>query len=155
MISYFELAPPNRELASNETDSVQIDTTSWNNDGWKVLFISIGAICGALLRWKISSSIAVLNSNWTKWSILVINAIGSLLLGVIAALGTKLSSPYSLSIGVGFCGSFTTFSTYAVDVVKLFDNNESAQAMLLFILTNIICIGVAALSFILTKRSVI
>lgn len=124
----------------------------YENDGYRVLFITIGAIVGALLRWKITITFASLNISYTKWSTLGINSAGSLVLGVIAALGPNLSSPYILTIGVGFCGSFTTFSTFAVDVVRLFDQQASATAMALLVLTNTIAIALAAVGYFSAKR---
>ena len=51
------------------------------------------------------------------WTILVINVLGSLLLGILAAvLGPDRL--WRLFLGVGVLGGFTTFSTFAVDVVQ-------------------------------------
>ena len=134
-----------------ETEKPAAPGAAFNNldsPGLQVFFIMIGAIPGALLRWKINLAFG---SN-SRWSTVGINAVGSLILGAIAALGTTIPTPVPLAIGTGFCGSFTTFSTYAVDVVKLFDANAPGEAVLAFFLTNILGIGFAALSFMLTKN---
>ena len=127
-------------------------TLQFEAEGWRVLFVCLGAFVGALLRWKIQVSFNDIDPKWTRWATLGINACGSLLLGAIAALGTTNASPITLTIGVGFCGSFTTFSTYAVDVVKLFDGDKAGDAVLLVVLSNTISICAAAFSYMLTKR---
>ena len=127
-------------------------TPQFEADGWRVLFVSFGAFVGALLRWKLQALFNDINPQWTRWATLGINTCGSLLLGAIAALGMTIASPITLTIGVGFCGSFTTFSTYAVDVVKLFDGDKAGEAVLLAVLSNGCCLGAAAFSYMLTKR---
>lgn len=44
------------------------------------------------------------------WGILTVNVLGSLLMGAVIA---ALTGPWALFAGTGFCGSFTTFSTFA------------------------------------------
>jgi CrcB protein len=78
-----------------------------------------GAVAGALLRWKITSVCAQNNIN-TVIAVMSINTAGSFALG---SLASSNASPNSLLFfGTGFCGSFTTFSTFSVDVVKLLES---------------------------------
>jgi len=125
----------------------------FDSDGWKVLFVSVGALAGALLRWKITTAVASVDVKLTRYSTLAINSAGSLILGAVAALGSSIASPITLCVGVGFCGSFTTFSTYAVDTIKLLSAGAVGEAALLVVSTNIVCLSLAALSFFLTKNS--
>ncbi|MDX6198412.1 MAG: fluoride exporter [Actinomycetota bacterium] len=73
------------------------------------LLVVLGACVGAPLRLLVSR--AVPDENGT----LVVNVVGSLLLGLFAGLS---GHPYAL-LGVGFCGAFTTYSTFAVEAVSL------------------------------------
>jgi CrcB protein len=73
------------------------------------LLVALGAFVGAPLRLLVSR--AVPDENGT----LVVNVVGSLLLGLFAGLSTEW---YAL-LGVGFCGAFTTYSTFAVEAVTL------------------------------------
>ena len=144
------------ELDSLDRALEDVPTPSfYDNDGFRVVFIMLGAFCGALLRWKITVSVAAINSEWTRWSTVGINCVGSCLLGVIGGFGSRLPAPYSLAVGVGFCGSFTTFSTYAVDVVRLLagsDVSSIGECLLLIFLSNVLSIGFASLSFLLVTR---
>jgi CrcB protein len=48
-----------------------------------------------------------------------VNVLGSLLLGVV--LASPVGGPARLAAGAGFCGAFTTFSSFAVETVRLFE----------------------------------
>ena len=72
-----------------------------NND---FVIISIGAIPAAIFRWQIDQ-------------IFIVNTIGCFLLGFINAL--PITSRYKLILGVGFCGSLTTFSGWSFQLFKL------------------------------------
>ncbi len=53
-----------------------------------------------------------------------INMIGSFALGTIIAQGSSIKRTKVLCLGTGFCGAFTTFSTFSVDIVLLFDKGK-------------------------------
>lgn len=53
------------------------------------------------------------------WGTLVINVSGSLLLGLIAALFRDRSGTGFLLFGTGFCGGYTTFSTFSLEVTEM------------------------------------
>jgi CrcB protein len=73
------------------------------------LLVALGACVGAPMRLLVSR--AVPDENGT----LVVNVLGSLLIGLFAGL-----SPHWYAVlGVGFCGAFTTYSTFAVEAVTL------------------------------------
>lgn len=72
--------------------------------------VSIGAVGGALARYQITKYSQ--KNGLTPWSTCAINVLGSTILGGVA--GRQISPSMSLLIGTGFCGSFTTFSTFSV-----------------------------------------
>tara|TARA_B100000965_G_scaffold176526_1_gene147235 strand:- start:369 stop:713 length:345 start_codon:yes stop_codon:yes gene_type:complete len=67
-------------------------------------FISMGAIPGALFRWQIDE-------------IFIVNLIGCFLLGFFNSL--NISKKYKLTLGVGLCGSMTTFSGWSFHLHNL------------------------------------
>jgi CrcB protein len=73
------------------------------------LLVVLGAAVGAPARLLVSRAVA------GERGTLVVNVSGSLLLGLFAGLS---HSAYAL-LGVGFCGAFTTFSTFAVEAVTM------------------------------------
>jgi CrcB protein len=73
------------------------------------LLVVLGAVFGAPARLLVSRMVA------GERGTLVVNVAGSLLVGLFAGLST---SAYAL-LGVGFCGAFTTYSTFAVEAVTM------------------------------------
>jgi fluoride exporter len=86
-----------------------------------IFYIAIGAVAGALLRYLVTSEALFLDS--LPVSVLIINIAGSFILGVTMAGVSRLgfSSDFVLLIGVGFCGSLTTMSSFAYETVNLAD----------------------------------
>ncbi|WP_093876021.1 fluoride efflux transporter CrcB [Streptomyces sp. TLI_105] len=68
------------------------------------------------------------------WTILTVNATGCLVLGVLMVLLTETATaPHPLLrpfLGTGFCGGFTTFSTYGLDTQRLLSAGEPARGLL-------------------------
>jgi CrcB protein len=73
------------------------------------LLVVIGAAVGAPARLLVSRVVAGPRGT------LVVNVLGSLLLGLLAGL----SAPAYALVGIGFCGAFTTYSTFAVETVTM------------------------------------
>jgi len=87
------------------------------------LWISLGAILGANARYILSSYLAKTLSPIFPFSTLLINASGSLIVGFFIAWTSErvLVDPrWRLFLVVGFCGGFTTFSSYAYETIAYF-----------------------------------
>ena len=73
-----------------------------------IVLVGLAGAAGALTRWQLDAVLTrVLPQAWRPLSILLINVLGSGLLGVLAGH----SAPVPVIAGVGFLGAFTTFST--------------------------------------------
>jgi fluoride exporter len=82
-----------------------------------ILAVGFGGACGALLRYFVSVLTA---HSFFPFGTLVINILGSFLLGMINGyFETKKKSLVFLALGSGFCGGFTTMSTFSQEMVKL------------------------------------
>jgi len=89
-----------------------------------IFFLSIGAIGGAFIRYKITSYpeiYGVMGSN-----VIIVNIIGSFFLGAFSIISAyyNLDTKYSLFIAIGFCGSLTTMSSLALESTIMFENRE-------------------------------
>ena len=92
--------------------------------GVEFLLLGLGALAGAFLRYKMTESpilFGVLPIN-----ILIINVLGSFILGifVVISMNYNLDPKYSIFIAIGFCGSFTTMSSFAFQSVSLIETKD-------------------------------
>jgi CrcB protein len=90
----------------------------------EILFLAVGAVIGVCLRYRLVESPVLVYG--LPVNILVVNVLGSFILGFfsIVSIGLNLDSQYALLIAVGFCGSFTTMSSFALETSNLLDNNR-------------------------------
>lgn len=98
--------------------------------------LAAGAVIGAFLRYKlVESPVAVYG---LPVNVLVVNVLGSFILGAFSVLsiGLNLEPQYTLLVAVGFCGSFTTMSSFALETSNLADANRFSL-MALNVLANV------------------
>lgn len=82
-----------------------------------IVLVFLGGGFGSVLRYLLSN---YLNgpTNTFPYGTFAVNVLGSLLIGIILGLAAKnntLSQPQALLLATGFCGGFTTFSTFAYE----------------------------------------
>jgi fluoride exporter len=98
--------------------------------------LAVGALVGAFLRYKMVESPTAIYG--LPINVLTVNIIGSFILGLfsILSVGFNLDPQYTLLVAVGFCGSFTTMSSFALETSNLIDANRFSL-MALNILANV------------------
>ena len=92
--------------------------------GLEFIFLAVGSILGAYLRFKVIESPLLFNT--LPVNILVVNVIGAFILGAFIVMSQQwhLDGKYSLFAAIGFCGSLTTMSSFALDSSNLLDNRH-------------------------------
>jgi CrcB protein len=92
--------------------------------GIEFAFLALGAVAGAYVRYRMSESPLVFGT--LPVNILIINVVGSFILGIFSVLAAlwNLDSRYSLFAAVGFCGSLTTMSSFALETSAMIDNRQ-------------------------------
>ncbi|MCV0412586.1 CrcB family protein [Nitrosarchaeum sp.] len=92
--------------------------------GLEFVFLAVGSVLGAFLRYKITESPLLFNT--LPLNVLIVNVIGAFVLGMFIIISEQwnLDGRYSLLAAVGFCGSLTTMSSFALDSSNLFDNHH-------------------------------
>lgn len=112
---------------------------------WKpYLWISFGALLGANLRYFLTRIITRLSDASFPYGTLVINVTGSLVLGFFLVWTTErvLADPlWRLLVAIGFCGSYTTFSSYAFETMAYFEQGHWALFATNILTNNILCLG--------------
>lgn len=107
-----------------------------------LLLVALGAVPGALLRWQMGLALADRN--------LLVNVLGAALLGWLA--GLPAAPRRQLLLGIGFCGSLTTFSSWMLDAVRLIAAGEAGTALGLIGISLGVGLGTAWLGFWLAQR---
>lgn len=91
------------------------------------LWVSLGAVVGACARYMISRFASKILSPDFPYGTLFINVTGSLLLGWFMIWSTERAMPdprWRLALAIGFCGSYTTFSSYAFESFAYFEQGH-------------------------------
>jgi CrcB protein len=121
--------------------------------------VAAGAIPGALLRWQLDRlsrdlPIALLPDLLAegRGAVLLVNLVGSFLLGLLVARAGR-QPRLTLLVGIGFCGSFTTFSSWILQLQQLLGRGQAAGALLLLALSLVGGLAAAALGLCLAEGS--
>nr|QNO49551.1 putative fluoride ion transporter CrcB [Methanosarcinales archaeon ANME-2c ERB4] len=119
----------------------------------KLLFIAIGGAIGALLRYALSGVAYKYIGSGFPWGTLCVNLIGAFAIGILWGLSeqTTISSDFRTFAFIGILGSFTTFSTYALETVNLFRDGEIKLALANVLITNVLGIALVISGFIASK----
>jgi len=107
---------------------------------WHLLYVALGGAMGAVAR--------ALAGHWIRgtfpWSTLTVNVAGSLIIGfVLAWMATKPNQPQALTflVATGFCGSFTTFSTFSYETLALLQQQRWEAGLANIALNILVCLG--------------
>ena len=101
----------------------------------ELILVALGAVPGALVRWQVAL-------HWADCHVLV-NVLGAALLGFLA--GLPAAPRRQLLIGIGFCGSLTTFSSWMLEAMQLISAGKIVEALGLIGFTLGLGVGAAAL----------
>ncbi len=108
-----------------------------------ILWVSLGAIAGANLRYFAGQYIARIFPSSLPYGTLLVNVTGSFILAVFLVWTTErvLADPrWRLIVAVGFCGGYTTFSSYAYETFALFEQGQWLTCVLNIVLSNVLCL---------------
>jgi len=107
------------------------------------LWISLGAVSGASARYFVSRWAAKLINADFPYGTLLVNLTGSFLLGLFLIWTTErvlADARWRLIIAIGFCGSYTTFSSYAFETIAYFEQGHWLLLWTNVIFNNLLCL---------------
>jgi CrcB protein len=113
------------------------------------LVIFLGAGIGGLARYGMGIWTQTVTGPAFPWGTLLVNVTGSLLLTFLYVLleGTAGSPEWRAFLGIGFCGGYTTFSTFSYETIRLLQDGEWRQATFYIVGSIVLSIAGALLGF--------
>lgn len=114
-----------------------------------VLLVAAGAAVGAPLRYLVDRAVQSRHNTVFPWGTLIVNVVGSLLLGALIAL--PASAPVAALAGVGFCGALTTYSTFSYETLRLVQDRAWLLAAFTVAISMIAGLGAAYLGIALVQ----
>ncbi|MDD8058217.1 MULTISPECIES: fluoride efflux transporter CrcB [Shewanella] len=107
-----------------------------------VLLVAIGGSIGAVLRYLLSIFMIQLFGSSFPFGTLMVNILGSFLMGVVYALGqlSHVSPEIKALVGVGLLGALTTFSTFSNETLLLMQDGLWHKAILNVLLNVTLCL---------------
>tara|TARA_B100000959_G_C14860549_1_gene574050 strand:+ start:657 stop:1031 length:375 start_codon:yes stop_codon:yes gene_type:complete len=111
-----------------------------------LISVILGGILGACARWGLLEILPVTGA-W-PWQVFIVNVAGCGVLGVLVG-GFSSKSKWFTGATTGFCGAFTTFSAFSVDIAEFVRDERYTMGASYLIASS--CVGL--LAYILSKRS--
>jgi fluoride exporter len=119
-----------------------------------VLAVALGGAVGSVARFGLNTFAIRLLGTTFPWGILVVNVLGCLAMGIIAAVYLQKSNPQdsmSLFLMTGVLGGFTTFSAFALDALKLSQSGANGSAILYVLGSVVLSLVAVFVGFALVK----
>lgn len=111
-----------------------------------ILVVALGAAIGAPARYILDQFVQSKHDSVFPWGTLLVNVLGSFVLGATAAatLSGSTSQTIYLLVGTGLCGALTTFSSFAFETVRLLESGSLLEAGLNAAVSIVIGLAAAA-----------
>ncbi len=109
------------------------------------LLVAIGGAVGSVARaWVGVTAVRLVGSSF-PWGTMLINIVGSLVIGVVAATAlsptrTIVTQEVRIFLMVGFCGGFTTFSSFSLQTFELLREGRAGAALANVALSVVLCL---------------
>jgi CrcB protein len=94
------------------------------------LLIALGGAVGSLLRYFVGQAVQRTSASGFPIGTMFVNVTGCFLIGILVRqfMNMQLTSELRALLIVGFCGGFTTFSTFSADTIGLIEGGEYGRA---------------------------
>jgi len=119
-----------------------------------IFFVGLGGLIGSVARYLVAVVFAGYFSSAFPFATLTVNIVGCFLIGVLFALsdrGAILSPEWRILLTTGFCGGFTTFSTFSYESLKLMQDGEFLYLGLNVVISVVVGFAATYLGILLIK----
>lgn len=119
----------------------------------KWLLVFLGGGMGSAMRYAVALYLPKTNGTF-PWATFVVNVVGSLLIGILAAYYSKFQQEITWSRLLwvtGLCGGFTTFSTFSLEVIQLAQKQQFVMAGIYAFASLLLCLVATAAGFFFFK----
>lgn len=118
-----------------------------------LIYVLVGSSIGGAARYLTQEFVQKTYPSFIPLGTLSVNIIGSFIIGIIYALAekSKISAEVRILIATGFCGGFTTFSSFAFENIKLIQDGELFNTALYLLLSIVIGFIAVYLGILFTK----
>jgi CrcB protein len=106
------------------------------------LLVAVGGAVGSMARHGVGLVTAAWLGSALPWGTLLVNVVGSFLIAIVAVLATesaRLSESMRLLLATGVMGGFTTYSSFSLETLRLFEAGETLRAGLYLAGTTLSC----------------
>lgn len=118
-----------------------------------ILLIALGGAVGSVARYLMGRAVQGALHLEFPIGTFAVNVLGCLAIGVLAKffLNSQTELPLRATLMVGFCGGFTTFSTFSLETLGLIQGGQWGKAAAYVALSALVCIGATAGGFALAR----
>jgi CrcB protein len=119
-----------------------------------IWYVALGSAAGGVLRYLLGGWVQERAGTSFPVQTLLINVTGSLLLGFLqryALETTAISAEVRTLLTIGFCGGFTTFSTFSFETVRMLEDGDWRHAALYIVLSVALSVGAAVVGIALAR----
>ena len=116
--------------------------------------VAIGGALGAMARYGVSTLLFDASTQRFPYATLSVNVLGSFLIGILFVLIVEkglLPPEMRSTLMVGFLGAFTTFSTFSLDALGLWQNGHLLLALVYALGTVVLCLAAISIAVWLTR----
>ncbi len=119
-----------------------------------IIYMIVGGSAGMLSRYYISNYVNVYFETKLKLGTLIINLVGSLIIGAVWALfeNNEFDPKIKNMITTGFLGCFTTYSTFSLETMNYINSREYSMAIFNILLSNILGIICVFIGYLTVKK---
>lgn len=121
----------------------------------QVLAIAAGGALGSVLRYLMSTATHTLLGRGFPWGTLMVNVLGSLVMGMLFVLFTERLSDspvWRAALLIGLLGGFTTFSSFSIETFNLIDQGAWLKAISNMLASLLLCLGATWVGVIIGRQ---